>query len=224
MIFDYPEPREQRRHGPAGYTEYKYYRPWLRDEFVFRCVYCLKRETWGQVTFDFELDHFKPQSLDPQLSLDYMNLVYACRRCNAVKRDQTVADPLLLLRSSRVATLVDGSLRPHDIETQRLIRQLDLNSPKLKNWRVMWMRSRRISPKIAITTSICSSSDFPRIFPILPGCARRRTIVNKVLRNLGSPVASVASCPMSTNARRTLRGLSLAAKYLAAPMLGAAPF
>jgi hypothetical protein len=139
LIFDYPEPREQRRHGPAGYTEYKYYRPWLRDEFDFRCVYCLKRETWGQVTFDFELDHFKPQSLDPQLSLDYMNLVYACRRCNAIKRDQTVADPLLLLRRSRVATLIDGSLRPHDIETQRLIRQLDLNSPKLKTWRVMWM-------------------------------------------------------------------------------------
>lgn len=70
-----------------------------------------------------------------------MNLVYACRRCNAVKRDQTVADPLLLLRSSRVATLVDGSLRPHDIETQRRIRQLDQNSPKLKNWRVMSFES-----------------------------------------------------------------------------------
>ncbi len=140
MIFDYPKPRKQRRHGPAGYTEYKYYRPWLRDEFDFRCVYCLKRETWGQVTFDFELDHFKPQSLDPQRSLDYMNLVYACRRCNAIKRDQNVADPLRLLRGPNVDTLIDGSLRTHDIETQRLIRQLDLNSPKLKNWRVMWMR------------------------------------------------------------------------------------
>ena len=26
------------------------------------------------------------------------------------------------------------------VDTQRLIRQLDLNSPSLKSWRVMWMR------------------------------------------------------------------------------------
>jgi hypothetical protein len=45
MIFDYPEPKADRRHGPAKYTSYEYYRPWLRDEFAFRCVYCLKRET-----------------------------------------------------------------------------------------------------------------------------------------------------------------------------------
>ena len=32
MIFDYPEPQEGRRHGPANYAAYQYYRPWLRDE------------------------------------------------------------------------------------------------------------------------------------------------------------------------------------------------
>src|SRR5439155_15211214 len=132
--------QEGRRHGPANYAAYQYYRPWLRDEFAFRCVYCLKRETWGQATFEFELDHFKPQSLDPQLKLDYLNLVYACRRCNAVKRDQTVADPFRLLRAPLVTTLPDGSLQPHDQDAQRLIRQLDLNSPRLRSWRVMWMR------------------------------------------------------------------------------------
>ena len=140
MIFVYPAMRGQRRHGPAGYAEYTKYRPWLRDEFDFRCVYCLKRETWGQVTFDFELDHFKPQSLNPHLKLAYHNLVYACRRCNAVKHEQAVSDPFILLTGSRVTTLVDGSLKARDIETDRLIRQLDLNSPKLNRWRVMWMR------------------------------------------------------------------------------------
>jgi HNH endonuclease len=140
LIFDYPQAKEQRRHGPAGYAEVESYRPWLRDEFDFRCVYCLKRETWGQVTFEFELDHFQPQSLNPRLKLDYRNLVYACRRCNAVKRDQTVADPLLLLQPTLASTLPDGSLKSHDAETQRLIRQLDLNSPRLRSWRVMWMR------------------------------------------------------------------------------------
>jgi len=140
LIFDYAERQDQRRHGPAGYTQYESYRPWLRDEFEFRCVYCLKRETWGQVTSEFELDHFEPQSLNPRWRLDYLNLVYSCRRCNAVKRDQTVADPFRLLRATLVTALPDGSLRPHDGDTQRLIRQLDLNSPRLRSWRVMWMR------------------------------------------------------------------------------------
>ncbi|MCI0457234.1 MAG: HNH endonuclease [Gemmataceae bacterium] len=140
MIFDYPQPQEERRHGPANYATSESYRPWLRDEFAFRCVYCLKRETWGQITSEFDLDHFEPQSLNRQLRLDYLNLVYACRRCNAVKRDQTVADPFRLLRATRVTTLPDGSLRPQDRDGQRLILQLDLNSPRLKSWRVMWMR------------------------------------------------------------------------------------
>ena len=61
-MFDYPESRSERIHGPAGYATYESFRPWLRDEFTFRCVYCLKRETWGQVTGEFELDHFQPLS------------------------------------------------------------------------------------------------------------------------------------------------------------------
>ncbi len=99
MILDYPPRQDERRHGPADYARYESYRPWLRDEFDFRCVYCLKREKWGQVTFEFELDHFQPQSLKPRLKLVYSNLVYACRRCNAVKLDQSVIDPLKLLRA-----------------------------------------------------------------------------------------------------------------------------
>ena len=140
MIFDYPDQRKERRHGPAGYASCERYRAWLRDEFDFRCVYCLKRETWGQVTGEFDLDHFEPQSLNPRRELDYLNLVYACRRCNSVKHDQTVGDPLDLLHSRNVATRPDGSLYAADLETRRLIRQLDLNSPRLRSWRSMWMR------------------------------------------------------------------------------------
>ena len=140
MIFDYPNRRKQRRHGPAGYASCERYRPWLRDEFCFRCVYCLKRESWGQVTGEFELDHFEPQSVNPRRRLDYLNLVYACRRCNLVKLDQTVDDPFDLLRSENVATWPDGSLHASDDATRRLIRQLDLNSPRLRWWRMIWMR------------------------------------------------------------------------------------
>lgn len=113
MIFDYPESRSERIHGPVGYASYTSFRPWLRDEFTFRCVYCLKRETWGQVTGEFELDHFQPQSLSPDLSLDYFNLVYACRRCNSVKLDQPIDDPLTVLSAESAVVLPDGILASH---------------------------------------------------------------------------------------------------------------
>jgi len=140
MIFDYPANRQERRHGPSGYASYESYRPWLRDEFEFRCVYCLKRETWGQATSEFELDHFEPQSINSDRRVDYFNLVYACRRCNSVKQDQSVDDPFDLLHSANIATQADGSLLSRDIATRRLLRQLDLNSPRIKSWRLMWMR------------------------------------------------------------------------------------
>ena len=41
--FDYPVASHQRRHGPRGYSQPESYRPWLRDEFSFRCVYCLSK-------------------------------------------------------------------------------------------------------------------------------------------------------------------------------------
>lgn len=47
--FNYPDAPHRRRHGPRGYADYASYRPWLRDEFTFRCVYCLLREQWGLV-------------------------------------------------------------------------------------------------------------------------------------------------------------------------------
>lgn len=83
MIFAYPASRKHRRHGPRGYARYDGYRPWLRDDFAFRCAYCLVREQWGRVTGEFDIDHFQPQSLRFDLAADYENLVYSCRRCKA---------------------------------------------------------------------------------------------------------------------------------------------
>ncbi len=140
MIFDYPEPRLERIHGPAGYATYESFRPWLRDEFTFRCIYCLKREMWGQVTGEFELDHFETQSLVPERTLDYFNLIYACRRCNSVKLDELIDDPLTILSSSFVVVLPDGVLYSDSLAAKRIIQQIDLNSPTLLRWRVMWMR------------------------------------------------------------------------------------
>ncbi|MCA9206278.1 MAG: HNH endonuclease [Planctomycetales bacterium] len=146
-MFDYPAPRAERIHGPAGYISCESFRPWLRDEFMFRCIYCLKRESWGQATGEFELDHFQPQSIVPQRSLDYLNLVYACRRCNSVKLEQLVDDPCVVLSSDSVVVLPDGRIRSNQPAARKLIQQLDLNSPKLKRWRVMWLRIFELAAK-----------------------------------------------------------------------------
>ncbi len=140
MIFDYPARREERRHGPQGYSRYDLYRPWLRDEFTFRCVYCLKRERWGQVTAEYELDHFQPQSVRPDLEMTYDNLVYACRRCNNVKRAQRVDDPFAVATSDCLRLTPSGELIASSPAALRLILVLDLNSPAMVQWRMLWIR------------------------------------------------------------------------------------
>jgi hypothetical protein len=57
-----------------------------------------------------------------------------------VKSNQSVANPLIHLSSEHVAVAVDGELVTDRAESHRLILQLDLNSPRLKEWRIMWLR------------------------------------------------------------------------------------
>jgi hypothetical protein len=75
-VFAYASTEHQRRHGPRGYTNYRAYKPWLRDEFAFRCVYCLSRERWCPNGHeDFAVDHLMPRSTAPGEARDYDNLL-----------------------------------------------------------------------------------------------------------------------------------------------------
>jgi hypothetical protein len=85
MGFEYPTSPHARRHGPAGYKDYSSYRDWLRDEFTFRCVYCLHREQWTSRGATFHVEHFIPASVDPDGEREYSNLLYACTTCNQTK-------------------------------------------------------------------------------------------------------------------------------------------
>ena len=124
MPFLYPpEPRE-RLHGPEGYPRYQSYRDWLRDEFLFRCAYCLKRERWGQIRRAFDLDHFVPQSALPKLTLSYDNLVYACAACNSAKGFLRLLNPLLCLFADVVQVHEDGSIEATHEDAQLLIELL----------------------------------------------------------------------------------------------------
>jgi 5-methylcytosine-specific restriction endonuclease McrA len=144
--FDYPDPQAVRRHAPSGYANYESFRPWLRDEFTFRCAYCLKREQWGQLTGEFDIDHFLPRRIRPDLVNQYANLVYACRRCNAVKQRLSIGDPFVILRAPRIKTLADGTVVAADAAAVRIIEALDLNSPKLVEWRLLLTRTPAFAP------------------------------------------------------------------------------
>jgi hypothetical protein len=91
--FRYPTVTRGRRHGPAGYKDYGDYRPWLEDEFSFRCVYCLKRQQWAPTDI-WSVDHLVPQSENPALQCSYSNLVLTCQWCNNKKLASLVPDPV----------------------------------------------------------------------------------------------------------------------------------
>ncbi len=125
---EYPATPHARRHGPAGYTDYASYRDWLRDEFCFRCVFCLWREQWLRPRSDFEIDHLLPQKRFPQKVCDYDNLLYACSTCNSAKGDQTVPDPCSMTLADGLRVYEDGRIEGLNDDGKRLIEILNLDS------------------------------------------------------------------------------------------------
>ena len=140
LAFTYPASAEHRRHGPSGYSDYESYRPWLRDEFCFRCVYCLLRERWGRLTGEFDLDHFTPQAQDDSLKTEYSNLLYSCHSCNARKGSTSLPNAEHHLNADSVRVSVDGRLNALTPDAERLIEVLGLNSAHWVHWRLSWIR------------------------------------------------------------------------------------
>jgi hypothetical protein len=138
--FNYPAAPHVYRHGPHGYADYSSFRPWLRDEFGFRCVYCLVREQWGRAVGLFDLDHFLPTAHYPEQSETYDNLLYCCVRCNAAKSDDVLPDPRQVLVRGQVEVYPDGTLEARTTEARRLVRTLHLDDRKSTEFRLMWIR------------------------------------------------------------------------------------
>jgi hypothetical protein len=137
--FVYPPLPHVRRHGPQGYSDYASYRPWLGDEFSFRCVYCLMREQWGHVWGIYAIDHFLPVAHHPVGVTDYDNLVYACVTCNTAKGDRMVPDPLAVLTSLNIRVEEDGTIHTDNAEAARLIELLGLDHVESTEFRLLWI-------------------------------------------------------------------------------------
>ena len=109
-LFDYP-PQHVRKHAPHGYAKYDEFKPWLRDEFQFRCVYCLERERWyPNSKASLSVDHVVAQVNDDTRIVEYSNTVYACSRCNSAKRENSLLDPTETSFANHLEVHADGTL------------------------------------------------------------------------------------------------------------------
>ncbi len=136
--YRYPDRKHRRKHGPLGYQAVAEFRDWLRDEFAFRCVYCLEREQWRNRLGHFHIEHFVPVAKQSEQRLSYDNLLYSCQSCNLLKGPQIVPDPLKVFTSGTVIVRRNGSLYGRTKEAKRLIDLLQLNDGSyLKRRRLM---------------------------------------------------------------------------------------
>jgi hypothetical protein len=135
-VFGYPETPHVRRHGPRGYTGDENYKPWLRDEFTFRCVYCRCREVWfPDGDRSFSVEHARPTSLAPEGLTDYDTLLYACCQCNALRGAALLPlDPCGSLRE-HLEVSGDGTIRGLTRAGEELIRTCRLDRPLLTAFR-----------------------------------------------------------------------------------------
>jgi hypothetical protein len=139
--FDYPTAPHDRRHGPEGYANYESYRDWLRDEFTFRCVYCLQREQWYDRAATFNVEHFIPVDVDPDGNCEYMNLLYACATCNNAKRNVLgVPDPCAVAFHECIRVRDNGEIEALNPHGEKLREALRLNSDGNVRHRSRWMR------------------------------------------------------------------------------------
>jgi len=94
LAFAYPIEPYRRKHGPVYHgKEPESYREWLRDEFSYRCVFSLWRETWIGRHGHFDIDHLKSRVSRPDLIRDYDNLLYLSHRINLRKGRKPLPDP-----------------------------------------------------------------------------------------------------------------------------------
>ena len=137
--FRYCRRVKPRKHDPRGYAEFRQYKAWLRDEFLFRCIYCLRREVWfPDGSDDFSVEHVVPKNQAKHLECSYSNLVYACRRCNSFKGEEDIGmHPRQVALGDLLEVDMQGRIGPRSGNRQGefLIQVLRLDHPKLTEFR-----------------------------------------------------------------------------------------
>lgn len=140
--FTYPAVPLTRRHAPSYDSHWERYRPWLRDEFEFRCVYCLRRERWIGRFAMFAIDHIVSRT-SGGAPLDYANLAYACVPCNSRKGDNPVPHPEKVAYGHCLEVDGNGNIRWLNRDGRLLVRSVRLDEPeitRLRNDELQYLR------------------------------------------------------------------------------------
>ena len=125
--FAYPQQPHQRVHGPDGYSSHGEYREWLRDDWDFRCPYCLRREKWATFRRDWNIDHFEPIKYKPDLETAYDNLIWACANCNQCKGIKSIPDPSKTAYSKLLQVDDEGKISYKGPDGEKIIDFLQLD-------------------------------------------------------------------------------------------------
>lgn len=173
--FAYPTSPHTRRHAPPLFTRYQKYKPWLRDEFVFTCVYCLSRETWNRNSNFYGVEHYKPKSKFEAGRVDYANLLYACNDCNRIKTDKIL--PAYLHPEHRgwgkdLKIEDDGCINGLTKRGIAIIKWFELDSEENNRWRRLHLdiyreEMRRLATKAA-RVRLITLFGFPLNMPHFP--------------------------------------------------------
>lgn len=162
---------EHRRHDPSGYESYPSFRPWLRDEFAFRCVYCLDRERWSKDgDARFSVEHLIARVKDQEKTLDYSNSFYACNRCNSWKSDSPIdIDPGSSVICDHISISDDGGVVARSDTGEYLVRLLGLDDPLATNFRrrILELYSERHSELPQVRERLREWFGFPTDLPDL---------------------------------------------------------
>jgi len=141
--YAYPSRPHQRRHGPAGYSTYESYRPWLEDEFYFRCIYCLNRKAWSPTNI-WAIDHLISPEEATDLKCEYDNSVFACQFCNQQKLTNRVPDPCRVAYGNCLRVETSGEIIALNAHGKRLVSVIRLNHPRFIQERRKTMRLLRV--------------------------------------------------------------------------------
>ena len=139
------------------YKSYRSFKPYLREDFNARCGYTDCSDFWFGGSKTFHIDHFKPKTKNPDLEVEYSNLVYCCSYVNILKSDDEgdYVDPCDADLNEHFKRSLDGSIIPISKEGGYMHKNLKLY---LKRYQTIWMleelRSKMLTLKNLIEQEI----------------------------------------------------------------------
>jgi hypothetical protein len=129
-----------RNYSGKELKDYKGYKDSLVSDFYQRCGYSDSHHDWFGGKRNFQIDHFKPKSIHPELETKYSNLVYTCSYVNRAKSDDlgNYIDPCDTNFNDHFYRDELGNIYPNDNSesAKYMYRKLKLY---LKRYSIIWM-------------------------------------------------------------------------------------